>query len=176
MPTSPGRRPAAARIAKSRNVVVVFPFVPVTPATSSSSVGSPKNASAARAIAARTSATTSCGTSSVERPLDDERDGAGRRPPRGAKSCPSACAPGTQKNSAPGETRARVIGEVGDLDRRRATTSTAPSAATRRSRSIIARRVYRRLRGLRARVGRHLEVLRSKPAICAKAGAATMPP
>ena len=44
--------------------MVVFPFVPVTAATSSSRVGSPKNTFAAGAIAARASETTSCGTGS----------------------------------------------------------------------------------------------------------------
>ena len=43
--------------------MVVLPFVPVTPATSSSRVGSPKNTSAAVAIAAREDGTTSWGTS-----------------------------------------------------------------------------------------------------------------
>ena len=54
--------------------MVVLPFVPVTPATTSSSLGRPKNSSAAAAIAARASGTTSCGTGEVERPLDDEPD------------------------------------------------------------------------------------------------------
>ena len=74
--SSAGRRPAASRIACSRNAVVVFPFVPVTAATSSVSDGRPKNSAAAGPIAARTLGTTSCGTSSVEPALDDERDGA----------------------------------------------------------------------------------------------------
>ena len=34
-----------------------------------------------------------------------------------AKSCPSACAPGTQKNAAPARNRPRVVCEVGQLDR-----------------------------------------------------------
>ena len=48
----------------------------MTAATSSSRLGSPKKATAAGAIARRESATTSCGTSSVERALDDEGGGA----------------------------------------------------------------------------------------------------
>ena len=65
--------PAASRIACSRNAVVVLPFVPVTPATSSSFVGSPKNTSAATAIAARASSDDELRNVDVERPLDDER-------------------------------------------------------------------------------------------------------
>ena len=42
---------------------MVFPFVPVTPASSSSFVGSPKKTSAATAIDSRVDGTTSCGTS-----------------------------------------------------------------------------------------------------------------
>ena len=52
-----------ARSAAGRHVVVL-PFVPVTPATSSDRVGWPKKLSAATAIAARASSTRSCGTSS----------------------------------------------------------------------------------------------------------------
>ena len=62
VPTSPARRPSASRIERSRWVVVLLPFVPVTPATVSLSVGAPKKASAATAIAAREDSTTSCGT------------------------------------------------------------------------------------------------------------------
>ena len=49
------RRPAAARTAWSRKAVVVLPFVPVTPATSSSRVGRPKKRSAAGAMVSRES-------------------------------------------------------------------------------------------------------------------------
>ena len=101
VPSRPGRRPAAARMAKSRNDVVVFPLVPVTPTTSSSSVGRPKNSSAATAIAARALGTTTCGTG-----RSSGRSTTSATAPRstasGAKSCPSARAPGTQKNSDPG--------------------------------------------------------------------------
>ena len=106
VPTSPVDLPAASSIACSRNVVVVFPFVPVTPTTSSSFVGSPKNTSAATAIAALESGTTSCGTATSK-----DRSATSARAPRssaaGARSCPSTRAPGTQKKSAPSAT-ARV--------------------------------------------------------------------
>ena len=88
--TRPSRRdPAGARppsrIERSRNAVVVFPFVPVTPASSSSFVGSPKNASAATAIDSRTTATSELRDGDVERALDDERGRAAldRLPRRG---------------------------------------------------------------------------------------------
>ncbi len=103
VPISPGRRPAAARIAKSRNDVVVFPLVPVTPTTSSSRVGSPKKTSAAGAIAARASRTTSCGTGTSST-RSTTRATAPFETASRAKSCPSAREPGTQKKSAPGST------------------------------------------------------------------------
>ena len=99
-----GRRPS--RIACSRNAVVVLPFVPVTPATSSSRVGSPKKTSAAVAIAARATA-----RRAAEPPARRRARRRATTAPRStaspAKSCPSACSPGTQKNAAPGVT-ARV--------------------------------------------------------------------
>jgi hypothetical protein len=103
VPSSAGLRPAAARIAKSRNVVVVLPLVPVTPATSSSWLGRPKNSSAATAIAARESGTIACGTG-----RSSGRSTTSATAPRatasGAKTCPSARSPRTQKNNAPGVT------------------------------------------------------------------------
>ena len=88
------------------NVVVVFPLVPVTPTTASSSVGLPKNSSAATAIDARTDSTTSCGTATVERALDDKRDGT-LRDASAAKSCPSARRAGDAE-----EERARATARV----------------------------------------------------------------
>ena len=41
VPISPHVRPAASRPARTKNVVVVLPLVPVTPRTSSSPLGSP---------------------------------------------------------------------------------------------------------------------------------------
>ena len=74
VPTSPVRRPAASRIERSRNAVVVLPFVPVTPATSSRVVGSPKKTSAATAIAARAVLDDQLRHRDVDGALDDERD------------------------------------------------------------------------------------------------------
>ena len=75
VPSRPGLRPAASSTEWRRNAVVVFPLVPVTPATSSSRVGSPKKTSAAVAIAARADGTTSWGYLRLDGPLDDEDDG-----------------------------------------------------------------------------------------------------
>ena len=84
-------------------VVVVLPLVPVMPTTASSAVGSPCMRAAARAIAARTSSTSSSGT-----PRPSGRWTTSAAAPRatasGAKSCPSRVNPGTQKNSVPGTT------------------------------------------------------------------------
>ena len=98
--------PAASRIEWSRNAVVVFPFVPVTPATVELvASGSPKNASAAT-------------RHRRPRVLDDElrhgerRAGARRRArphrprrPRPRSRARPARAPGTQKKSVPAATR-----------------------------------------------------------------------
>ena len=43
-PQQPAGTPAPSRISRTRNAVVVFPLVPVTPTTRSSAVGSPKTA------------------------------------------------------------------------------------------------------------------------------------
>ncbi len=70
---------------------------------SSSFVGSPKNTSAAGAIAARASATTICGTWTAS----SRSTTSATAPPATAsvaKSWPSTRAPGTQKKSAPGTT------------------------------------------------------------------------
>ncbi len=81
--------------------MVVFPLVPVTPATASSSVGWPKKTSAAAAIAARASVTTSCGTGSGSACVTTSATApAATASP--AKSWPSRVVPGTQKNSVPG--------------------------------------------------------------------------
>ncbi len=137
VPIKPGRIPADSKIAWIRYAVVVFPFVPVTPATTSSSVGRSKNSSAATAIAARADGTISCGTERSSG-RSATRAAAPRSTASSAKSCPSARSPGTQKKSAPGTTcrvsYARSAMSVGAPPR----TSRGPSAAISRSRSIAA--------------------------------------
>ena len=105
-PEQPGRRPAAARTRVERNALVVLPLVPVTPATCSSSVGRPKNSSAATAIAARARRRRRAAALRVERPLDDERDRA-VRDRLGREIVPVARMPGTQKNRPPARPRVR---------------------------------------------------------------------
>ena len=86
--------------------VVVFPFVPVTAAISSSSAGRPKNTGAASAIASLESATTTCGTRDATG-CSTTSAAAPASIARPASSCPSNLPPRTQKKSAPGST-ARV--------------------------------------------------------------------
>ena len=62
VPSRPVRRPAASSSWRARKAVVVLPFVPVTPTTWSSAVGSPWKAAANGAIEARTSGTCTSGT------------------------------------------------------------------------------------------------------------------
>ena len=56
-----------------RLVVVVLPFVPVTPTSVSSRLGCPKKLAARNPIASRVSATTSCGRSTSIAVIDEQR-------------------------------------------------------------------------------------------------------
>ena len=114
VPTRPGARPAASSTDRRRNAVVVLPFVPVTPATSSERVGSPKKTSAATAIAARASSTSSWGTSSsrgarprAQRPRPRLR--AGELVPVGARA----------GNAEEQRARRHAVGVVGEIARSR---------------------------------------------------------
>ena len=89
--------------------------MPVTPATSSSRVGSPKKTSAAVAIAARTLGTTSCGTSSSSGVLDDEGDGAGLDRSGGEVVAVDVLAGDAEERGA-GSDGTGVVGEVPHLD------------------------------------------------------------
>src|SRR4051812_9029913 len=103
VPSSPQGRPAASSSPRTRKAVVVLPFVPVMPTTSSSAVGSPWKRAAAGAIAARALSTRTSGT-----PRPSGRSTTSAAAPRstaaGAKSWPSAVNPGTQKKRNPGST------------------------------------------------------------------------
>ncbi len=101
VPISPVVFPAARRIDSSRNAVVVFPLVPVTPRIRKRCAGEPKKPAAIRAIARRTSVTTSCGTSSGWR-CCTQSAAAPWRTAAAANRWPSVVAPGTQKNRSPG--------------------------------------------------------------------------
>ena len=80
--------------------MVVFPFVPVTPTTLSSAVGSPWKVAASGAIAARASATLTSGT-----PSSSGRSTTSAEAPAstaaGANSWPSLLRPVTQKKRVP---------------------------------------------------------------------------
>ncbi len=103
VPSSPDWMPAASRISRTRNAVVVLPLVPVTPSTRSSAVGSLQNRAASGAIAARASATTTWGTwTSSSRSTTSAAAPAAAA--AGPNSCPSTFSPGTQKNKVPGPT------------------------------------------------------------------------
>ena len=79
VPSSPVWIPVRSRMWRTRNAVVVFPFVPVMPTTRSSSVGSPKKRAAACAIAARASRDDRLGDErlELEPALDHDRGRAG---------------------------------------------------------------------------------------------------
>ena len=89
--------------------------MPVTPATWSSSVGRPKNSSAATAIAAPRARDDELRHVELERPLDDQRHGA-VRDRVGGELVPVRSRPGNAEEEAARPGRAGVVGEVGDLD------------------------------------------------------------
>ncbi len=117
VPTSPGRRPAAARIAWSRNVVVVLPFVPVTAPDlelpgreAEERVGREARAPPARRPPR---AAAPAGRAGARRSAPRPRAATASE----AKSCPSARKPGTQTKSVPAVTRrasnARSVTSIG---------------------------------------------------------------
>ena len=114
VPSRPDWIAAASSTSLSRKAVVVLPLVPVMPATRSSAVGLPLKRAATGAIAARASATTTCGTRSSGSSRSTTSAAARRSTAPAAKSCPSAFSPTTQKKSVPGLDPAAVVGEGGD--------------------------------------------------------------
>ena len=86
-------------------MVVVFPFVPVTPTTVSSREGWRNTAAAMGPMARRTDGTRTCGqpTSSQRSTTTAAAPLASASP---ANAWPSTFTPGTQKNRAPGRTSA----------------------------------------------------------------------
>ena len=115
VPTSPVCRPAASRTERSRNVVVVLPFVPVTPTTSRR---------ARRLAEERVRRDGHRGARvlheqlrhvELERALDDERRGAGGdRPLR--ELVPVGARAGHAEERCAGRDAIGVVGEIGDLD------------------------------------------------------------
>ena len=166
VPSRPVCTPVRSSMWRTRNAVVVFPFVPVMPATRSSAVGSPLNARGGRRhrgarVGARAPRSRP-GRAGARRPAPD----APASTAGVAKSCPSAVAPGTQKNSVPGPGLAVVVGEARDLSRHRRPRSRhrAPSSTSRSSiagdskRGVRRRRAYAGSDAARERVGRDVQV------------------
>ena len=89
--------------------------MPVTPATSSSRVGSPKKTSAAVAIAARVDGTTSCGTSGSTARSTTSADGAVLDRLR-REVVPVGALAGNGEERRAGGDGARVVREVPHLD------------------------------------------------------------
>ena len=119
VPMTAAGRPAASSTDRSRCVVVVLPFVPVTPTTSRSRDGWPWKAAAAGPIARacrrhdglhHRCRAASRSHSSATAPASTARS---------AKSCPSTTAPGTQQNSEPCRDGAGVVHDPGHLDAHR---------------------------------------------------------
>ena len=84
--------------------MVVLPLVPVMPTTASDSLGRPHAAAAAGPSARRVSSTTIWGTS-MSTTWSTKSATAPASTARWAKVWPSTCAPRTQANSTPGDTR-----------------------------------------------------------------------
>jgi hypothetical protein len=103
VPSSPVGVPALASRWRTSQAVVVLPLVPVIPTTARRAVGSPWKRAAAGAIAARTERTRTSGTPRPRGRSTTSAD-APAWTAAGAKSCPSARKPGTQKKSVPATT------------------------------------------------------------------------
>ena len=125
VPSRPVRSPPASSSARTRKAVVVLPFVPVMPTRPQG--GGRVAARARRRPAPSRGARRRRGPRGrrARAGAATTRATAPRATASGAKSCPSRVKPGTQKNSAPGSTRAGVVGERGHLDVAR---SAAPAA------------------------------------------------
>ena len=115
VPIRPGPAAGGLEDAWSRKVVVVLPLVPVTPATSSVSVGRPKNSSAATGIASRALVDDELRHGQLERPLDDERDGAVLDRLR-REVVPVGADAGDAEEEAARAGPPRVVGEVEHVD------------------------------------------------------------
>ena len=115
--------------------MVVFPFVPVTPASSSSFVGSPKKASAATAIDSRLDGTSELRYVDVEHPLDDERDRAALDRLPGEVVPVDALAADAEEERASGRRRACRMRDRRSSTGRPPTTSLGASTRIRASRS-----------------------------------------
>ena len=94
---------------------MVFPFVPVIPATRSSAGRVAVEPHRGRRHCRPRVGDQRFRDAQAQPPLDDQRRRS-RLDGCGAKSCPSAVAPGTQKKSVPARALRLSISEIGDLD------------------------------------------------------------
>ncbi len=142
--------PLASSIERTRYEVVVLPSVPVMPTTPRWVLGKSLSHAAASASAGREAWTRQLRHGHArDRALRDHGNGAGWQPPATAKSCPSACCPGTATNSvrrphpprierhdrrpaiAAGEPRSRAQARAGAIPAPRAGRSAPPSGRVR---------------------------------------------
>ena len=104
----PADSPCASSAAWMSSVVVVLPFVPVTPTTVSRSDGYPSCAAAIDDSARRAEGTSTTGAPSARsvspRPCSATSAAAPAATAAAAKSCPSARRPGMQTKRSPGST------------------------------------------------------------------------
>ncbi len=116
MPIRPGRLPAAARIAKSRNVVVVLPFVPVTPTTCKLLRRAAEELVCGRCHRGARVGDDELRHVDVEPPLDHEGDRA-RLDGGACEIVPVGVLAANAEEQGAGPDRARVVREIGHLDR-----------------------------------------------------------
>ena len=182
VPSRPLGRPAASNIAATRNAVVVFPFVPVTPTTAMCSLGLPAITCASGPSASRTRRARTCGSPTSTSGRSTSSAEAPRAAAWGASSWPSWDDPGTQAKNVPGETVSR---------RRERSMTSIPSSRASGSRgaplsaqsvaSSTGRRVYREgqpplVVALDVSSGATPSACIALAATWRKAGAATSPP
>src|SRR6185503_16153543 len=149
VPKRPVGVPRDESTCRIRNAVVVFPFVPVMPATRSSAVGSPQKRTAIGAIAARESETrtwVACTSSNRSTTSATAPCSTARWP----NSWPSVRCPGTQKKSVPGSTMRLSYARL-PISAPASPTISATSVPASSSRSLIVAILW-------ALVGRDLEV------------------
>ena len=116
-PEEAGPAAAVARMECSRNAVVVFPFVPVTPTTASSARGRAEERVGGQAHRLAGVGDDELRHGNVELTLHDESDGAAAYRVGGKESWPSESETGNAEEERAGPDAPRVVGEVGDVGR-----------------------------------------------------------
>src|SRR6185369_5820252 len=139
----PGSRPAAFQTDSRRYVELVLPLVPVTPTSSSESVGSFQNAEARKPAAAATSPVTIAAICGGTFAGSQTIAAAPRLRASSIYAAPSTCVPGTATNRSPGSTRREstrtpVIGCAGATPSGSTRLASRPRRSARPSRSASA--------------------------------------